>query len=147
MPSPSYRGAEPLAAQWNIGLAACASLTRRKCKKSQACAWDRPARQCVAEEPEVTAASVATIPTVPGGRLAECASLRRRKCKKSRACAWDRTARQCAEDAGAAAAQGGRKRGGKRRGRKPCAELPLNKCLRKTRCTYDATGGVCADAE
>ena len=145
--SPSYRGAEPLAAQWNIGLAACASLTRRKCKKSQACAWDRPARQCVAEEPEVTAASVATIPTVPGGRLAECASLRRRKCKKSRACAWDRAARQCAEDAGAAAAQGGRKRQGKRRGRKPCAELPLPKCLRKTRCTYDATAGVCADAE
>ena len=43
-------------AQWNIGLAACASLKRHECKKSQACAWDRPARQCVAEEPEVTAA-------------------------------------------------------------------------------------------
>ena len=56
VPSPSYRGAEPLAAQWNIGLAACASLKRHECKKSQACAWDRPARQCVAEEPEVTAA-------------------------------------------------------------------------------------------
>ena len=137
--SPSYRGAEPLAAQWNGALAECAPLKRRKCKKSLACAWDRPARQCIAEEPGAAAATA--------GALSECSSLRRRKCNKNRACAWDPTTSRCTEDRGTGAAQGLQKRRRTRRGRKPCAELPPPKCLKKARCTYDAAAGTCGDAK
>jgi hypothetical protein len=150
--SPSYRGAEPLAAQWNGGLAECAPLKRRKCKKSLACAWDRPARQCIAEEPGAAAATA--------GGLSVCSSLRQRKCKKNRACAWDSASRQCAtEDPAVAAASvapiatapavaaasvaplatvpGARL--------VECASLRRRKCRKKRACAWDPATSQCAE--
>merc|ERR1719265_3051406 len=48
VPAPSYRGAEPLEAQWDISIAKCPTFRLRKCKRSRSCSWDKASKACSA---------------------------------------------------------------------------------------------------
>lgn len=104
VPAPSYRGAEPLEAQWDISIAQCPTFRRRKCKRSRTCSWDKAYKACSS-----TGSSASSVQGDAGGgggaaddglrgpSRKPCSELGAKGCRRKRRCSFDAATRTCAD--------------------------------------------------